>query len=55
MKGLSTGAALSDLSKLSGGKDKDVGLFRINKDVTDKNLYLVKRSVTGIKEHLVRL
>lgn len=53
MKGISTGAATSDLSKL--GEGKNIGKFCINENVTDKILFLVKRSVTGIKEHLVRL
>lgn len=53
LKGLSTGATSADLSKFGAGKS--VGDILIGKNITDKEIYLVENSVTGLLNKVTRL
>ena len=53
IKRLSTGAMLADLSLLGEGKNE--GKITINKNITGKDIALVIRSVTGVKDKIIRL
>lgn len=53
IKRLSTGATLADLSLLEEGKN--VGLIRINKNITNKEIKLILRSPTGANDKVIRL
>lgn len=50
---LSTGASVADLSLLGEGKNE--GKIVINKNITDKDISLVIRSCTGIKNKIIKL
>lgn len=52
IKRIKTGATNADLKKMN---EKATGKVYLGKNITDKNIYLVKRSVTGLFEKKVRL
>ncbi len=52
-KRCSCGAGFADLSKLKDGTS--VGKISINKNITDKNIILIKNSVSGLFEQRIKL
>lgn len=52
-KRLTTGASSANLTLLGDGSN--VGLITMNKNITDKNIWLVKKSVTGLVEKYIKL
>ncbi len=53
LRRMATGASLADLSLLGGGKSE--GMITMGKNVTGRDISLVLRSVTGLKERIVKL
>lgn len=53
IKRCSCGATLANLSKL--GEGTALGMIRINKNITDKNIVLIQRSATGLFEKRIKL
>ncbi len=53
VKRLSTGAMLADLSLLGEGKNE--GMITLGKNITGKDISLVIRSATGIKNKIIKL